>query len=148
MSRLRSAPKRGRIPLLGRSASEQLDKLKLIIHPTELGIKFVPFHEAEALGEKFLRTYPRNPSYEEFDPNAQEFFTTQDTLRLDAVRHYIEYPDIMFGLSVDAEPRMFRFTDSSLLIVDGNHRVAAAMIAGRTIEVCVSSTAGEAAVSS
>lgn len=145
LSRLRSAPKRGKIPLMGCESTEQLNKLNLIIHPRELGMDFTPFNEVQAKGEKFLHPCPRNPSYEEFDPNAQSFFTTQETIRLDAVRHYIEHPDMMFGLSVDMEPTLFRFSDGTILVVDGNHRIAAAKLAGRTITVCMVSTERETA---
>lgn len=143
LPRLRSAPKRGKIPLMGYKSTEQLSHLNLIVHPNELGIDFVPYKEVQAKGEKFLYPFPRNPSYEEFDPNTQSFFTAQETIRLDAVRHYIEHPDMMFGISVDMEPTLFQFSDGTILILDGNHRIAAAKLAGRTVTVCMISTERE-----
>jgi hypothetical protein len=58
-------------------------------------------------------------------------------MRLDAIRHYVENPETPFGLGLSLEPSLGRLSDGSLILLDGNHRMAAAMLTNRSLEVCI-----------
>ena len=119
-------------------SDETLNAKGYIVNVQEVGMTQVPYSELIAR-ENFLlgMRITVDTSYEIFNPKTMPFVTTQETVRIDAIRHYVEHPDRIFGFGYDSEPRLYEMEDGTLVLLDGNHRMAAAILTGRAIEVAI-----------
>ena len=135
--RLKHAPGMNVIPRTGFRASRMLAERNLLIQSQTVGVKFISFATLSMTGEDILLGM-NSPTalLETIVPSEDKVVTTQEFLRLDALRYYVEYPHGSFGLGC-SEPQLYRMKDGTLVVLDGNHRVAAAVLTGSPIEVAV-----------
>jgi len=135
--RLNNIPK-GEIPIIGIDAKEALEANDLIIHPQDIGLNYMKFEDARKLHPQIYQVQKdHNPRYMELDPSQDNFVSIQASIRLDAIAHYIKKPSDPFGFSWEIEPRILLTKNQEYIIVDGNHRVSAALLTGRKIECAV-----------
>jgi hypothetical protein len=72
------------------------------------------------------------------NPAEHEFVATQPTLRLDAIRYYVNSPDRTFiNSDPDLAVELLRLASGQLLIMEGHHRIAGALVAGWQLDAYI-----------